>query len=195
MKKVIIIFILVIFVMSIAVVNIFGKPIELSETNVYIKTIEIKELSIGVGDDNIKITEPYRYDNGIPVYAIDFQEPEIEGDYEIKSEYTDEEINNKLLFNPNNIFIKLGYTTTSLNPDVEPDNPNLDIVPNQVIESDLSETLGSNVIVGKQYYLFANESILDNSNTIVFYKKGMVTITFSGADGFNASLTIKLWVK
>ena len=186
MKKVIVIFILVIFVMSIAVVNIFGKPIELSETNVYIKTIEIDYLSIGIGEDEIKLTDPTTMmpvvENGetilIPTYTFTFV-PAPEG-----QEYTTDPYN--MAENPNNIFIKLKYTTTSLNPDVEPDNPNLNIISTNVQE------VTEDMVIGKSYYLVGDESILDNSNTIVFHKMGRVDITFSGADGFNSKLRIRI---
>ena len=192
MKKVIIIVILAIFVVSIVIVNVFGKPIELSETNVYIKTIELDYLSLGVGDDEVKLDENSQdnfyympvFEDGvqkmIPTFYFNFTPaPD-------NQTYTTDAYN--MASNPNNIFIKLKYTTTSLNPDVEPDNPNIEVITNNVMDDPETE----DIVEGKMYYLIGNESILDNSNTIVFHKKGMVDITIKSADGFNAQLRIRI---
>ncbi len=191
MKKVIIIFILAIFVVSIVIVNVFGKPIELSETNVYIKTIELDYLSLGVGDDEVKLdenSEEHFYlmpvvEDGvqklIPTFYFTFT-PAPEG-----QSYTSDPYN--MASNPNNIFIRLKHTTTSANPDVEPDNPNITVISNNVIG-----TTDTGIVEGKMYYLIGDESILQNSNTIVFHKKGMVDLTITGADGFGAQLRIRI---
>ena len=182
MKKVIVILILVVYLASIAVVNIFGKPIGISETNVYIKSIEIVKLSFG---DGTVLTEPNGmvtvYDGAgnpieIPQYQFDFTSVE-----EYNSQFTDEDMKidgytkENALINPNNIFIELRYTTTSPDPNVKADNQVIEIISNDEDE--------------KRSYVFTNE------RTIVFHGAGTVNLTFRAADGYGAECTIRLRAK
>lgn len=177
MKKVIVILILVIYLASIAVVNIFGKPIAISETNVYIRSIEIVKLSFG---DGTVLTEPTGeatvYDAQgtaikIPQYQFDFTHPdELE---EPVDKYTKE----NSLINPNSIFFELKYTTTSSDPNVKADNQNI-----YIISADIDE---------QRSYLF-NEN---NERTIVFHGAGVVDITFKAADGYGAECRIRIRAK
>lgn len=176
MKKVIVILILVIYLASIAVVNIFGKPIAISETNVYIRSIEIVKLSFG---DGTVLTEPTSEVTAYDAQGEAIKIPQYQFDFVTVDEYNavnedkiDSYTKENALINPNNIFIELRYTTTSPDPNVKADNQIIEIISN-----DENET---------RSYLFTNE------RTIVFHGKGVVNITFRAADGYGAECTIRL---
>jgi hypothetical protein len=177
MKKVIVILILVIYLASIAVVNIFYQPFGISETNVYIKSIEIVKVSFGDGtvlyEPNKELSVPDAQGNHstIPMFQFDFTTPDsLE---EPVDSYTKENI----IINPNSIFFELKYTTTSSDPTVKADNQKI-----YIVSSDENED--STFLIND-----------NNERTLVFHERGTVILTFSAADGYGAECKIAIRAK
>lgn len=167
MKKVIIILILVIYIASIAVINVFFKPIGVSETNVYYKTISIKTLFLGNGDE---LTEPNSTIEGetIPVYEFVF----IPNEESEKGYYT--EAQNSPELNPNHAVIQVDYTTTSDDEFVKPSNQQINVYDND--KNDF-------------YTYVVNEN---DERTIFFHRPGAVIVTLEADDAQKASISFWL---
>ena len=168
MKKVIIILILVVYVASLALINLFFKPIGLSETNVYYKTISIKTLFLGNGDE---LTEPNSIIEGeeLPVYEFVFM-PNAE-DTE-RGFYTSEQNSPEL--NPNHAVVQIDYTTTSDVEFAKPSNQQLNVYSNDK----------------KDFYAcVVNEN---EERTIFFYRPGAVIVTLEADDAQKASFSFWL---